>query len=146
MVNRIRPIRVICLHCAWFETRARQVRIGSGCPVSYRRQQEKEVKLRIAVASVMIGASLAGTAQADEKLAQSKNCLACHQIDKKLVGPAYKDVAAKYKDDKDAESRLAKKIREGSNGVWGQVPMPPNPAVTDAEAHTLVKWILAMKK
>jgi cytochrome c len=103
------------------------------------------VKLRIAVASVIIGASLAGTAQADEKLAQSKNCLACHQVDKKLVGPAYKDVAMKYKDDKDAQAKLAKKIREGSNGVWGQVPMPPNPAVNDAEAKTLAAWILSRK-
>lgn len=103
------------------------------------------MKLRIAVASVIIGASLAGTAQADEKLAQSKNCLACHQVDKKLVGPSYKDVAMKYKDDKDAESKLAKKIREGSNGVWGQVPMPPNPAVNEAEAKTLAAWIMTKK-
>jgi len=103
------------------------------------------VKLRIAVASVIIGASLAGTAQADEKLAQSKNCLACHQVDKKLVGPSYKDVALKYKDDKDAEAKLAKKIREGSNGVWGQVPMPPNPAVNEAEAKTLAAWVLSKK-
>jgi cytochrome c len=109
-------------------------------------KQEKEVKLRIAVASVIIGASLAGTAQADEKLAQSKNCLACHQVDKKLVGPSYKDVAAKYGNDKDAEAKLVKKVREGGTGVWGQIPMPPNPAVSEAEAKTLVKWILAMKK
>ena len=104
------------------------------------------MKLRIAVASLIIGASLVGTAQADEKLAQSKNCMACHQVDKKLVGPAYKDVAAKYASDKDAEAKLVKKVREGGTGVWGQIPMPPNPAVTEAEATTLVKWIMAMKK
>ncbi len=104
------------------------------------------MKLRIAVASVIMGASLVGTAQADEKLAQSKNCLACHQVDKKIVGPSYMDVAAKYKGDATAEAKLVKKVREGGTGVWGQIPMPPNPQVSEAEAHTLVKWILAMKK
>jgi len=105
-----------------------------------------KVKLHIAAAGIILGVSLAGTALADEKLAQSKNCLACHQLDKKLVGPAYKDVALKYKDDKEAEARLVKKVREGGTGVWGQIPMPPNPQVSEAEAKTLVKWILAMKK
>lgn len=104
------------------------------------------MKLHIAAAGIILGVSLAGTALADEKLAQSKNCLACHQLDKKLVGPAYKDVALKYKDDKEAEARLVKKVREGGTGVWGQIPMPPNPQVSEAEAKTLVKWILAMKK
>ncbi len=104
------------------------------------------MKSRIAVGGLIMAACLMGTAHADEKLAQSKNCLACHQVDKKLVGPAYMDVAAKYKGDKDAEAKLVKKVREGGTGVWGQIPMPPNPQVSDAEAHTLVKWILAMKK
>lgn len=89
--------------------------------------------------------TLPGAARADEALANSKNCLACHQLDKKLVGPAYKDIAAKYRADSGAEAKLAKKVREGGIGVWGQVPMAPNPAVTEAEARTLVKWILAMK-
>jgi len=80
-------------------------------------------------------------AQAD--LAKQKNCLACHAIDKKLVGPAYKDVAAKYKGDKDAAARLAKKIREGGVGVWGQVPMPANPQVNEQEAASLAKWVLS---
>jgi len=108
------------------------------------------VKFRIAPAlAVMLavfGASLAGTAQADEKLAQSKNCMACHNVDKKVVGPAYKDIAVKYKDDKDAEAKLVKKVLGGGTGVWGQIPMPPNPAVSEAEAKTLVKWIMALKK
>ena len=94
--------------------------------------------------------ALVGTATApafaNAELAQKKNCMACHAIDKKLVGPAYKDVAAKYKDDKDAEARLVKKVMAGGTGVWGQIPMPPNPQVSEAEAKTLVKWILAMKK
>lgn len=103
------------------------------------------MKLRIALALTIAGAVIAGSAQADEKLAQAKNCLACHQIDTKLVGPAYKDVAAKYKDDPGAEARLIKKVREGGTGVWGQIPMPPN-QVTEAEAKTLVEWVLGMKK
>ena len=82
---------------------------------------------------------------ASEDLAKQKACLACHQVDKKLVGPAYKDIAAKYKTDKDAEKKLAAKIRAGGTGVWGQIPMPANPSVSEAEALTLAKWVLAMK-
>lgn len=86
-----------------------------------------------------------GAALASEELAKSKNCLACHATDKKLVGPAYRDVAAKYAKDKDAVGRLAKRIREGGVGAWGQVPMPANPQVNDAEAQTLAKWVMATK-
>ncbi len=86
-----------------------------------------------------------GAAVASADLAKAKNCLACHAMDKKLVGPAYKDVAAKYAGDKDAATKLAKKIREGGTGVWGQVPMPANPQVSEAEAVTLAKWILTVK-
>ena len=82
---------------------------------------------------------------ASEDLAKQKACLACHQVDKKLVGPSYKDIAAKYKTDKDAEKKLAAKIRAGGVGVWGQVPMPANPAVSEAEAVTLAKWVRATK-
>ena len=103
------------------------------------------MKFRIALALVIAGSAFAGAAQADEKLAQSKNCLACHQTATKLVGPSYKDVAAKYKGDAGAEARLIKKVREGGTGVWGQIPMPPNPQVSEAEAKTLVTWILSMK-
>jgi cytochrome c len=84
-----------------------------------------------------------GPALASADLAKQKNCLACHTVDKKLVGPAYKEVAAKYKGDKDAVAKLAKKIREGGVGVWGQVPMPANPQVNEQEAQTLAKWVLA---
>lgn len=84
----------------------------------------------------------AGTAHANAELAQQKNCLNCHQIDTKLVGPPYKQVAAKYKRDAGAENRLVKKVLEGSFGTWGQVPMPANP-ITEAEAHILVKWVLS---
>ncbi|HJW50900.1 MAG TPA: c-type cytochrome [Burkholderiaceae bacterium] len=84
-----------------------------------------------------------GPVFAQAELAKQKNCLACHAIDKKLVGPAYKDVAAKYKGDKDAAAKLAKKIREGGVGVWGQVPMPANPQVNEQEAMSLAKWVLS---
>jgi len=88
-------------------------------------------------------AAASGPAFAQMELAKQKNCLACHAVDKKLVGPAYKDVAAKYKGDKDAAARLAKKIREGGVGVWGQVPMPANPQVNEQEAMSLAKWVLS---
>ena len=81
---------------------------------------------------------------ANQQLAQQKNCMSCHAVDKKIVGPAYKDVAAKYKNDPKAEAMLVQKVMKGGAGVWGPVPMPPN-AVSDAEAHTLVKWVLAQK-
>ena len=88
---------------------------------------------------------LSGAALANADLAKAKNCLACHAADKKVVGPAYKEVAAKYAADKDAVAKLAKKIRDGGVGNWGQIPMPANPQVSDAEAQTLAKWVMATK-
>ncbi|MDR7308502.1 c-type cytochrome [Rhodoferax saidenbachensis] len=82
---------------------------------------------------------------ADLALATSKNCLACHAVDKKLVGPAYKDVAAKYKGDKTAADKLATKIIKGGSGVWGAVPMPANSQVNEAESKKLAAWILSLK-
>ncbi|MBL8421213.1 MAG: c-type cytochrome [Dechloromonas sp.] len=90
------------------------------------------------------GIVMAGQVQADEALAKSKNCLACHAIDKKLVGPSYKDIAAKYKGDAKAQAMLAEKIKAGGKGVWGQIPMPPN-NVTPEEASKLAAWVLAQK-
>ncbi len=90
------------------------------------------------------GIVMAGQAQADEALAKSKNCMSCHAIDKKLVGPAYKDVAAKYKGDAKAPAMLAEKIKAGGKGVWGQIPMPPN-NVTPEEASKLAAWVLSQK-
>ena len=78
------------------------------------------------------------------ELAQQKACLNCHAVDHKLVGPSYKDVAAKYAKDPDALKRLSAKVRAGGSGVWGPIPMPPN-AVTEAEADILVKWVLSQK-
>ncbi|HJU99014.1 MAG TPA: c-type cytochrome [Burkholderiaceae bacterium] len=90
-------------------------------------------------------ASQAAMADAGLDLAKSKNCLACHAVSTKLVGPAYKDVAAKYAGQKDAEAKLVQKVLKGGSGAWGAIPMPANPQVTEAEAHTLVKWVLAQK-
>jgi cytochrome c len=70
------------------------------------------------------------------------SCLACHAVDKKLVGPAYRDVAAKHKGDADAAAVLAKHIKEGSSGVWGPIPMPPNPSISDADIKLVVEWVL----
>jgi cytochrome c len=91
------------------------------------------------------GILAAGSASANEELAKKSACTACHAIDKKLVGPAYKEVAAKYKGQKDAEAKLIEKVKKGGVGTWGQVPMPANAAVKDDDIKTLVKWILAMK-
>ncbi len=79
------------------------------------------------------------------KLAQQKNCFACHAPDKKILGPSYQDVAKKYAGQADATNKLVTKIMKGGSGVWGAVPMPPQP-VSDAEAHTLVKWIMSQQK
>jgi cytochrome c len=88
-------------------------------------------------------ASSSAFAQAD--LAKAKNCMACHAVANKLVGPAFKDVAAKYSGQKGAEDKLVTKVMKGSTGAWGPVPMPPNPQVSEAEARSLVKWVLAQK-
>ena len=82
---------------------------------------------------------------ASEELAKKHACFACHAVDKKMVGPAYKDVAAKYRGDKAAEAKLFESVKKGSSGKWGQVPMPPNSAVPDADIKVLVKWILSQK-
>jgi cytochrome c len=84
-------------------------------------------------------------ALASEELAKKNACTACHAIDKKLVGPAYRDVAKKYKGDAKAEAMLVEKVKKGGVGTWGQVPMPPNASVKDEDVKTLVKWILAIK-
>ena len=89
--------------------------------------------------------SAAAPAMADLALATSKNCMACHAVDKKLVGPSYKDVAAKYAGQKDAVDKLAAKIIKGGAGVWGPVPMPANAQVNDAEAKKLAAWVLTQK-
>ena len=97
------------------------------------------------LAGVVVAAGAAVPAFADLALAQSKNCMACHAVDRKLVGPSYKDVAAKYADDAGAAARLASKIQKGGGGVWGAIPMPANANVSDAEARQLAAWVLTVK-
>jgi cytochrome c len=99
---------------------------------------------------VLAGAAMlaAGAAQAQDAkaLLQKSGCTACHSDDKKLVGPAYKDVAAKYKGDAAAAGKLAEKVKKGGSGVWGPVPMPPNANVKDDDIKTMVAYVLALKK
>jgi cytochrome c len=105
--------------------------------------------MKAVVISLFISAGLlagTGNALASEALAKKYNCLACHAVDKKLVGPSYQDVAAKYKGDAGAEAKLIAKVKNGGSGAWGQIPMPPNASVPDADIKTLVQWVLSQKK
>jgi len=107
------------------------------------------MKSLIVSALVAAGVVLAAPAVAAESaadLAKAKNCFSCHAVDKKVVGPAYQDVAKKYAGQKDAVAKLAEKVQKGGSGVWGTVPMPPNPSVNPEEAKKLVEWILAGAK
>ena len=101
--------------------------------------------MKRALFAILAATTLAAPAIADQALATAKNCMACHAVDKKLVGPAYKDVAAKYAGQKDAVDKLAVKILKGGSGVWGPVPMPANAQVNDAEAKKLAAWVLSQK-
>ncbi|WP_415752689.1 c-type cytochrome [Ramlibacter tataouinensis] len=93
----------------------------------------------------LVAAAAVAPAMADQALASAKNCMTCHAVDKKLVGPSFKDVAAKYASDKTAGDKLAAKIQKGGSGVWGPVPMPANTQVNDAEAKKLAAWVLSQK-
>ena len=105
--------------------------------------------MKTLVTSLLVSAAMlafAGNTLASEALAKKHNCLACHAIDKKLVGPSYQDVGAKYKGDTGAEAKLVTKVKNGGSGAWGQVPMPPNATVPEADIKTIVKWVLSIKK
>ena len=102
----------------------------------------KRLAVLLAMAAVL---PVASPASASDELAKKHACFACHAVDKKLVGPSYKEVAGKYRGDAGAEGKLADKVKKGSQGTWGQVPMPPNAAVPDADVRALVKWILSQK-
>ena len=90
-----------------------------------------------------VAASVPAQAQDPQQLLQKYNCLACHSVDKKLVGPAYKEVAKKYKGDAGAAAKLDAKVKAGGGGVWGSIPMPPN-NVPDADIKVMVKYILSL--
>ena len=102
-------------------------------------------RILLVLASMAAGLAVSTPALADLQLATAKNCMTCHAVDKKLVGPSYKDVAAKYAGQKDAADKLAAKIVKGGSGVWGPVPMPANPQVSPDEAKKLAAWVLATK-
>lgn len=102
--------------------------------------------MRQSVVPSIVGLLLAsGAAFADDEMYKTKNCFACHRIDKNYHGPSFQSVAARYAGAKGSDLKLAQKIREGSGGVWGQTPMPPQNQVTEAEALTLARWILDLK-
>jgi len=104
----------------------------------------KALLLAIVAASSMLVAAQVNAADASA-LAQKSGCLACHSVDKKVLGPAYKDVAAKYKGDKTAEAKLVAKVKAGGSGVWGPMPMPPMGAqVKEADITTIVQWVLSL--
>ena len=97
----------------------------------------------LTLALALAATAIAAPAKANEALAKKHNCLACHQVDKKVIGPAYREIAKKYKGQNVAAS-LEQKVKKGGVGVWGQIPMPPNAAVPDKDIHELVEWILKM--
>lgn len=98
----------------------------------------------IVIAAAAVFAMTAGVASADEALAKKSACMSCHQVAKKVVGPSFQDVAKKYKGDAKAADHIVGVIKKGGKGVWGPVPMPPHPQVSDADAKKLADWVLAM--
>lgn len=105
------------------------------------------MKQSLFIVSVLLAAGVSAPAFADAgaDLAKAKNCMACHAVANKVVGPGFKDVAKKYAGQKDAEDKLTQKVLKGGSGVWGAIPMPANAQVSEAEARTLVKWVLSQK-
>lgn len=102
------------------------------------------MKAVVMTAATALILSVAGVASANQGLAQKNACMSCHGVDKKIVGPAFKEVAAKYKGDKGAAAKLAETVKKGGKGNWGQIPMPPNPQVKDDELNKIVEWILSL--
>lgn len=104
------------------------------------------MKLTPILCGLALAALLSGQATASEAIVKKARCVACHAIDKKLVGPAYKDVAAKYKGQADAVAHLSEKVRKGGSGVWGQIPMTPHPVekISDADLTAAIEWILTL--
>jgi cytochrome c len=103
------------------------------------------VVLSAAAAVALAGNAHGADAKAAEALAQQSGCLACHTVDKKLVGPGYKQIADRYRNDRGAEANLFKKVKEGGKGAWGDIPMTPNAHVKDQDIKTIVQWILSIK-
>ena len=107
------------------------------------------MKVSITLAALLLAVGNANAAldnASAEAMMKKDGCAACHSVDKKVIGPSYVEVAAKYKGDKDALAKLSDKVKKGGVGVWGQIPMPPNAQVPDADIKELVTWILTLKK
>lgn len=102
------------------------------------------MKKTLLISALAATALLSSGVQASEELAKKHNCLACHKVDAKLVGPSYQEIAAKYK--AEDMGKLIEKVKKGGSGAWGQIPMPPNANVSDDDLKTLVTWVLAQKK
>ena len=103
----------------------------------------KSLNIVLIAAGLLMAGTTVMAEDAGLALARKSGCLACHAVDKKVVGPSYKDVAAKYKGQADAEDKLVAKVKKGGGGVWGPMPMPANAKVSDADLHSLVKWVLS---
>jgi cytochrome c551/c552 len=135
------------------ESARRRIRCHGACRVASLTLFPLGVRMKIVLVALAGAALLASggahavltNAQA-EAMMKKDGCAACHGVEKKIVGPSYVDVAAKYKADKDAVAKLSKKVKEGSTGVWGPIPMPPNAATSEADIKELVTWILTLKK
>ncbi|MBF8178442.1 cytochrome C' [Herminiimonas sp. KBW02] len=100
---------------------------------------------RTLLLGLVLAAGVSNVALANADLAKAKNCMACHSVTNKVVGPSFKDIAAKYSGQKGAEDKLVQKVLKGGSGTWGAVPMPANAQVSEAEARTLVSWIMTLK-
>ncbi|CAB3762813.1 cytochrome C [Burkholderia puraquae] len=114
--------------------------------MSVRMKQMKRWMVQGAAAAAVVAGTL-GAAHADVgdglKVARSNACMGCHAVDRKLVGPSFKDIAARYKSDPQAVAKLSKKVKEGGSGVWGAIPMPAHPRMSDADVRSVVEWVLA---
>lgn len=104
----------------------------------------KTLMTTAASAALLLMSGMASAADG-QALAQKNACMSCHSVDKKIVGPAFKDVAKKYAGNKAAQAKLAAKVKAGGKGVWGEIPMPPNPQVSPADTNTIVAWVLSLK-
>jgi cytochrome c len=114
--------------------------------MTYAGRNRRQFMRKVVSLSIAVGLMTSpGLGFADAEMLRKHNCVACHHNERKMVGPSYKDIAAKYSADATAAEKLAAKIREGGSGVWGQMPMPPQPHVSDADASTLAKYVLTIK-
>lgn len=143
IANPYFPVRCLDWIVNQGQSKSVKTTVAQQLPAVARKETMKSVSVIACVVSLTALTAL--PAFADTELATKKNCMACHAIDKKQVGPSYKDVSAKYAAQKDAVEKLTQKVMKGGSGVWGAIPMPANPQVSAAEAKQLVEWIMSQK-